>query len=90
MNIDPLVNVASATLSETVAVGFPTIRGGGGPYNCETMLCEDEDIRNLDEGYIEDLSLEGPFDVPQDTSRSGASPRVLGQSAGLSIPHDFI
>ena len=40
VNIDPLANVASATLSETVAVGSP--------YNCETMLNEDEVIRNLD------------------------------------------
>ena len=32
-----------------------------------------------------DLSREGPFDVHQDASRSG-----VGQSAGLSIPHDFI
>ena len=39
---------------DTVAVGSSTIRGGGGPDNCETMLSEDEDIRNLDEGSIED------------------------------------
>ena len=54
VNIDPLANVASAALSETVAVGSPTIRDGGEPYNCETMLSEDEDIRNLDEGSIKD------------------------------------
>ena len=54
MNIDPLANVASATLSETVAVGSPTIRSGGGPYNGETILSEDEYIGNLDEGSIED------------------------------------
>ena len=54
VNIDPLANVASATLSETVAVGSPTFRGGGGPCNCETMLSKEEDIINLDEGSIED------------------------------------
>ena len=54
VNIDPLANVASATLSETVTDGSPTFRCGGGPYNCETMLSEDEDIRHLDEGSIED------------------------------------
>ena len=31
VNIDPLANVASATLSETVVDGSPTIRDGGGP-----------------------------------------------------------
>ena len=53
-NIYPLANVASARLSETVAVGSPTIRGGCRPDNGETILSEDEDIRNMDEGSIED------------------------------------
>ena len=34
-----------------------------------------------------DLSREGPFDVHQDSSRSGASPRVLDS---LSILHGFV
>ena len=34
-----------------------------------------------------DLSREALFDVHQNSSRSGASPRV---SAGLSVPHDFV
>ena len=45
VNIDPLANVASATLSETVAVGSPNIRG-------ETML--NKDIINLNEGFSDD------------------------------------
>ena len=39
VNIDPLVNVASATLSETVAVGSATIRGGGGGGHFILTLC---------------------------------------------------
>ena len=53
VNIDPLANVASATLSGTVTDDSPTIRGGGGPCNCETM-CEDEAVGNVDEGSLED------------------------------------
>ena len=53
-NIYSLANVASARLLETVAVGSPTIQGGGRPDNCESMLSEGEDIRNMDEGSIED------------------------------------
>ena len=53
-NIYPLANVASARLSETVAVGSPTIWGGGRPDNGETILSEGEDIRNMNEGSIED------------------------------------
>ena len=55
VDIDPLVNVFNGTLSGTVAVGSPTIRSGGGLYDYETILVEDEDIRNLDEGSIEDF-----------------------------------
>ena len=44
-NIYPLVNVASAKVSESVAVVLPTIRGGGGHYT---------DSSNIDEGSIED------------------------------------
>ena len=53
-NIYPLANVASARLSESVAVGSPTIRGGSRPDNGETILSEGEDISNMDEGSIED------------------------------------
>ena len=49
-----LANVASARLSESVAVGSPTIRGGGRPGNGETILSGGENISNIDEGYIED------------------------------------
>ena len=54
VDIDPLVNVVSPTFSGTAAVGSPTIRSGGGLYYCETILGEDEDNRNQDEGSIED------------------------------------
>ena len=37
-----------------------------------------------------DLSREGPFDVHQDASVSGGLSAGVGQSAGLSIPHDFL
>ena len=53
-NIYPLANVASARLSESVAVGSPTIRGGSRRDNGETILSEGEDISNMDEGSIED------------------------------------
>ena len=36
-----------------------------------------------------DLSREGPFDVLQDRSDSGASPLVL-DGAGLPVPHDIV
>ena len=49
VDIDPLANAV-----RTAAVGFPTIWSGGRLYDCETILGEDEDIRNLDEGSIED------------------------------------
>ena len=54
VDIDPLANVFNGTLSGTAAVGSPTVRSGGGLYDCETILDEDEDIRNLDEGSIGD------------------------------------
>ena len=54
VDIDPLANVFNGTLSGTAAVGSPTIRSGGGHYDYETILDEDEDIRNLDEGSIGD------------------------------------
>ena len=54
VNIDPLAKVASATRLGTVADDSPTIWGGGRPYNCETMLCADEAIGNVDEGSLED------------------------------------
>ena len=54
VDIDPLANIVSATLSGTADVGSPTIRSGGGLYDCETILGVDEYIRNLDEGSIED------------------------------------
>ena len=44
-NIYPLANVASAKVSESVAVGSPTMRGGGG---------QDTDSSNIDEGSIGD------------------------------------
>ena len=50
VDIDPLANVFNGTLSGTAAVGFPTVRSGGGLYDYETISDEDEDIRNLDEG----------------------------------------
>ena len=37
--------------------------------------------------------MEGPFDVHQDASESGGGgdfSKGVGQSAGLSIPHDFL
>ena len=52
VDIDPLANVFNGTLS--AAVGFPTVQSGGGLYDYETILDEDEDIRNLDEGSIGD------------------------------------
>ena len=55
VDIDPLVNVFNGTLSGTVAVGSPITRSGGGLHDNETILVEDEDIRNLDEGSIEDF-----------------------------------
>ena len=54
LDIDPLANVTSPTLSGTAAVGSPTIRSGSGLYDCETILGADEDISDLDEGSIED------------------------------------
>ena len=54
VDIDPLANVFNGTLSGTAAVGSPTVRSGGGLYDCETILDEDEDIRNLVEGSIGD------------------------------------
>ena len=37
-----------------------------------------------------DLSREGPFDVHQDCSTYGVSPRVLDGMRGLPVPHDVV
>ena len=57
VDIDPLANVVSLTLSGTAAVGSPTTRSGGGLHYCDTVLGEDEDISNLDEGSIEEGAI---------------------------------
>ena len=73
MNIDLLADVFEKKLSVTAAAVSPNVRSGSGVYDYGTILYEEGDIRNSDDGSIEIRERNSWVDWCNSAFRNGIS-----------------